>query len=711
MSEEELRIHRINNLDGGLISSISSRLLDQAGGMVQDIRNLSFEYPGIVTKRRGTEEVFGELPGEIKGLFEFEKTSEDASYVVAACKVSNDLVYLYWNAGLEVWTVIQGAFLVAEPDFASFADQLVIANSEESFLSWDGSEVKENLGAAKARLETFFVHSNNDLRFTAKEAGKAGNYIRIKIIEPEVETPSPSVGVTGNQTAESPLLITITPAWEDVVPHKMGIHFDNPIGGTFQIGDPFGYRVLDHNFTIEELEAKLKEIYGEDNIVNVEGVMSVPEGEPEVDVIITFASNLINSYLRVNFSGLEYDEEADPDPTIIEVQAHKPSKIISTSAEIKGIMEADETIDNLLDIEHITGSDGSGVVTTMSERALTRGYDAVSGAFMEHFRGRILLAGNKEQPNLLRGSHTGDPSLWDPANPASNSFEMFVGPDDGTSITGLLELGDGGVLIGKHKSLYALFGYTRDNFVVDLVDSQRGVVNHESMGFVKPYGLFVSTTGVFRYEAGSLPEVISLPIQEIFDFEVDKERLVEASAVVRDREYILTLPAKEGEDIVLVYYVDGNRWTRWTEPAGKYYSDYSKVKDGFLFAKAEGGEVFLYGVERGRDSGVPFDCYLTTVELDGGLPEIDKYFGDLYIIFRTADVSYDVSIEVTLNDNYNNTIAKKETIEASGKKQKVLRAVVGREARFMEVTITHSQGVEAFNPLAIVYTYRTMGVL
>jgi len=162
---------------------------------------------------------------------------------------------------------------------------------------------------------------------------------------------------------------------------------------------------------------------------------------------------------------------------------------------------------------------------------------------------------------------------------------------------------------------------------------------------------------------------------------------------------------------ILVYYVDGNRWTRWSEPTGKYFSDYSTVKDGFLYAPEEGTQVVLFGSDRGKDKGTAFESYLTTVELDAGLPEIDKYFGDLYIIFRTAEEDYNVSVEVTLNDNYNNVIATEEVIPGNSRKQKVLRVVVGREARFMEVTVRNEDGSKDFNPLAVLFTYRNMGVL
>ena len=705
MPEQELRIHRVNNLDGGLISSISSRLLDQSAGMVGDIRNLSFDYPGIVNKRRGTENTFSSITGAIKGLFEFEKTSDNTSYVVIAVEHEGSLSYLYWDVDTSEWVSIIGGLNTAEPDFASFADQLVIANPEESLASWDGDTFSSTLGAAKAKLETFFVYSNNDLIFTAKEAGVNGNYIRIKIIEPEVDTATPSVATEGAQTSASPLLITITPAWNDVVPHKMKLFLDSPTGGQYQIGDPFGYRLLDYDATAATIETKLKEVYGSDKITSVEASVEV-----DVDFIITF-NGVVNSYLRADFSGLEYADPETASPEVSEEQEYQDSEIVSTANEIKAMLEADATVNNLLDIEHISGSDGSGVVTTMRERALTGGYDAVKGAYLELFRGRLLLAGDSDDPNLLKGSHTGDPSLWDPSASGSNAFEMYVGPDDGTSITGLLELGDGGVLIGKHKSIYGLFGYTRDNFVVDLVDSQRGVVNHASMAFVKPYGLFVSSSAVYRYEAGSLPENISIPIQEIFEEEVDQTKLDQCSAVVRDREYILSLPAKEGDNIVLVYYVDGNRWTRWSEPTGKYFSDYSTVKDGFLYAPEEGTQVVLFGSDRGKDKGTAFESYLTTVELDAGLPEIDKYFGDLYIIFRTAEEDYNVSVEVTLNDNYNNVIATEEVIPGNSRKQKVLRVVVGREARFMEVTVRNEDGSKDFNPLAVLFTYRNMGVL
>jgi len=687
--DQEPYIYRIRSLDGGLITSFSPRLLDQQRGYSSDILNVAFDYPGIPSKRKGTQDYLDDAPDDVRGLYEFERTFTEDKYVLLSCA---DGKLYRWDG--TVWIEIKDSLPDEEPDFNSFADQVVIAYPSYNLFSWDGTEFKDDLGAEKADIETFFIFENNDLRFIAKEAGIEGNYIRVAIVEPEAETESVSIATEGAQTEEDPFVITVTPEWKDVTKHKMMVYLGDPTGGEWQIGDPFTMITVDYDVSVANLQSVLRDLYGDDE-VDIEASVEADE-----DFIITF-STLVNSHMRADFALLE----GATNPTSSEYQGYEDAEILSTAQEIKDAIEADVAANDKIDVELI--GDGTGKVYSFSESGLTGGFDSVKGAFLEDFRTRLLLAGDPDDPNLLRSSHTGDPSLWDPYASGSNAFELYVGPDDGTKVTGLLEMGDGGILIGKERSTYALFGYTRENMIVDLVDSNVGVVNHHSMGFVKPYALFVSGDGVYRYEAGQLPEKISLPIQEVFDNEVDHSKLEESSAFTTERSYILSLPSVDGGSVVLVYYADQERWTKWDQPDGKFFSSYSELSKGFLFNERDSLDIKQFGVE----DKTGYETKLTTVEMDSELPERVKYFDDLYVIFRIADEPYDVQVSVGLDGRNLQEFARSETIEGVKGNQKVLRVTIGKEARFMHLSVSGSESDNDFHPMSVVYTYRPHGVL
>ena len=700
--QREPYIYRIPNLDGGLVTSISTRIIPQDQGLLGDVLNLDFKYPGIPMKRKGTTDILDDAPGsKVNGIYKFKRTFTEDEYILLA----TESVLNYWDDENGEWATVSDELPDELPDFNTFADQCVIAYPSYPLFSWNGEELREDLGAETAEVETFFIYDDNDLRFKAKEKGKQGNYIRIAIIEPEEETQEITVETEGEQTEEDPFIITVTPEWKDVTKHKMMIFLDGPEenpeeeeDSTWRIGDPFTMVTVDWDISAEDLKIVLQDLYGEDEIESVE----TSEKEDE-DFIITFAS-LVDSHLRTDFAGLYWDKE-DPSPVSEEYQEYEDAEILSTAQEVKEAIEANTEANEKIDVELI--GDGSGKVLKFEESPLTGGFDAVKGAFLEDYRTRLLLSGDPDDPNKLRASHTGDPSLWDPNASGSNAFELYVGPDDGTKVTGILEMGDGGILIGKETSTYALFGYTRENMVVDLIDSRIGVVNHRSMGFVKPFGIFVSWDGIYRYESGQLPEKISLPIQSIFDNEVDHEKLDESASVTDSRAYILSLPSKEGGSIVLVYYADQDKWSRWDQPDGRFFAD---LKDRFYFVKRDSLEIKEIGTDTRTDEGTPFETKLTTIELDAELPERVKYFGELYVIFRTGEEPYEVDVSVALDGRDLKEFARNEIIEGEPYKQKILMISLGKEARFVEVSVKNYDSGKDFQPLSVVYTCRPHGV-
>jgi hypothetical protein len=689
------QVERIPFLDGGLVTSVSPRLIDQSRGICTDILNIDFSKPGIPSKRPGTESLYTAITDEtVNSIFEYLKTSTGARHLLVGTEEGNLYV---WDE--EEWTPLATGLDGSPLWFINFADRVVMGNGEDPVMSWDGTTLEENLGRDTAEMETFFPYGNNDLVFTAVATGASGNNIQVEFVYPDVDTATPSVVVTGAGTSSSPYIITVTLAYTVKVPHIEAIFLDSPTGGTYELGNIFEKKVFAYDATAADIEAGLKTIYGSNIIDSV--VTSAEAGE---DFIVTFTTSIINPYLRASFTELEYAESGSPE--LIENQAFAWDEVLSTAADIKTLLNGTPAVAAIITTEHLSGSDGTNTVTTLTKRSLSGGYDTPVGKYLTMFKNRILMIGDDD---LLLSSHTGDPTLWNPNDPASNSFLAYIGTNDGTTITGLLDLGDGGLLIGKSNSLYGMFGYTRENFVVDLIDTAVGVVSHKTMQYIKPYALFVARDGIYRYEIGGIPERVSDAIRDIFDEQVDHDNIADSSACIYNRTYVLTLPRVGGGTINLVYYPQEGRWTKWDKPNSFITAPYLDFENKIVFV--EDNQVKLTTHSVSLDDNAAMEVTYTTLELDAGYPEVDKYYGDLYLIFRTAEEPYEATVEISFNGDEFFIAANKEIIEGTQDKQKVLRVVLGREARFMEVRITNEDKNRHFSPIALNYTCKVQEVL
>ena len=693
----QFQVERIPFLDGGLVTSVSPRLIDQSRGIASDILNLDFSKPGIPTKRPGTVSIYEPIEGEtINSIFEYLKTSTGDRFLLAGTEEGN---LYYWDTVEEDWDIITYGLEGSPLWFINFADRVVFCNGDDPLMSWDGETLEKDLGESTARMETFFPYDNSDLVFTAVEAGIDGNYIQVEFVTPEEDKEEATVALTGSGTSEAPYLIKVTLAYKTRVPHKEAIVLDSPTGGTYLLGNVFEKKLFSYDATAQDLEEGLKIIYGSSTIESVED--STEEGE---DFVVTFSTSIVNPYLRADFSNLEYAETGSPD--LVQLQTFEWDEILSTAEQIKTLLNATPAVAALITTDHLTGSVGDGTVATLTKRSLSGGYDSPVGKYLTMFKNRILMIGDDD---LLVSSHTGDPTLWNPNDASSNSFLAYIGTNDGTRITGLLDLGDGGLLIGKSSSLYGMFGYTRENFVVDLIDTAVGVVSHKTLQYIKPYALFVARDGIYRYEIGGIPERVSDAIKDIFEEQVDHSRIGEAASCVYNRTYVLTLPTVDNSTITLVYYPQEGRWSKWDKPDSFVMAPYLDFEYKVVYA--DEGTIKLTTHSIAKDNNSNIDVSYTTIELDATYPEVDKYYGDLYIVFRTSEEAYNASVEVAFNGEEFQTIATKELIEGRVDKQRVLRVPLGIEARFMEIRLSNSDSNRHFSPLAMYYTCKIQEVL
>lgn len=381
--------------------------------------------------------------------------------------------------------------------------------------------------------------------------------------------------------------------------------------------------------------------------------------------------------------------------------------ITSTARQVKAAIEAHADANALVEVEHVSESDGSMQVTEMPEQMLTGGYDPVKGKYLINYRSRAVLADGSK----LMLSHTGDPHLWAPEATGSNAVEVYVSPDDGEEISGLLNMGDGGVLIGKPNTLYGLFGYKRDNFVIDELDPNVGVSSHETMVYLRPYAYWVWNTGIYRSQPGGVPERISFPIQELLDEQVDVGRIKEAAALAYKRMYIVSLPKVGGGFVTYCYHVDQESWGLWTAPEG-LAGHTQKGSETIMILRGSTTVMKLAeGVFTDLPDGNPIDTEITTVPLDLGVMEQDKDIGDLYVLFRGTGETFIVDVDVFVDSNPA-PVSSARQVELSGPpgSQVLLRVPVGKVARFIQVSIRDSREQQLV-PLAISYTYQLRDVV
>jgi hypothetical protein len=88
------QVERIPFLDGGLVTSVSPRLIDQSRGICTDILNIDFSKPGIPSKRPGTESLYTAITDEtVNSIFEYLKTSTGARHLLVGTEEGNLYVW------------------------------------------------------------------------------------------------------------------------------------------------------------------------------------------------------------------------------------------------------------------------------------------------------------------------------------------------------------------------------------------------------------------------------------------------------------------------------------------------------------------------------------------------------------------------------------------------------------------------------------------
>jgi len=474
------------------------------------------------------------------------------------------------------------------------------------------------------------------------------------------------------------------------------------------------------------LDTKLSEITDKmDNIVNEKEYLR-EDKEDLMEDIFDFEDKLreFRKTLDDRILSDKYDKaeasisgdgtEEDPYTIRVKMEIDRNEAPLATGQDIKDALEEVSDITDVIDVDHVTGHDGSAIIyEEMGPRSLTGGHDRVVGRYLEEYRTRLVLAGDEDEPSKLRLSHTGDPSLWSAEKTGSNAAFFFVSPDDGEGITGILNMGDGGVLIGKPSSLHGLFGYARQNFGIDAIDFGVGVASHDSMVFIEPDAFFVAYDGIYRYQSGQPPMRISEPFQVYFETEVDKDKLNECIGTAWDLNYMVSLPLKDGSWVMLVFDSQTESWHLWNKPNPVALTKTVGLPENPFYWVEEDNKVYTLKLGKLTDADEsPVEANIKTVEIDLGYFPADKEVRDLYFLFNKYDQPYLVNLYITVDEAEVQLLDRHMIPE--GKGQYSLRIPVSYTAKSVKIeveSVYHEDIADVedicpcFSPSAFVLTY------
>ncbi len=252
------------------------------------------------------------------------------------------------------------------------------------------------------------------------------------------------------------------------------------------------------------------------------------------------------------------------------------------------------------------------------------------GKYLSEHRSRVMTAGMTDDPLILRVAHPGDPTSWDPAEEGRRAFSVYAGDDK--PVNGLIAMDDF-TIIGKDRSLYALVGTTTSDFAVFPIDRRIGIGSHWASKFVNGRAYFPDQHGnIYQLEPGTIPTRISAPLKDFID-KVNPARVkYESTAtIMRNDQYIVTLPIDNDEFVTFVYDTVRGRWRQWDThllqavEATDFHATYftTTEKDSEL-CKFQSGRLRDY-------ANGAIDAYMETLELHMGAPKVEKEINNLWV--------------------------------------------------------------------------------
>ena len=302
-------------------------------------------------------------------------------------------------------------------------------------------------------------------------------------------------------------------------------------------------------------------------------------------------------------------------------------------------------------------SNGTNNLREYNGSTITDTTNGKVGRFAIFYKGSLFIAGDPSYPTRLyrsgSGDKLGDFTYNETDNPLATS--IFVGKDDGQSITGLFKHQDY-LYIAKERSIYRV-GQSTDEagtLSLELVDPGRGVQSHWTIDTVENDIFFFDDVGVFAF--GYEPNILDQIRTNIVSLRVDpkikaiqKSRLSEVAGFFYDNHYYLSYTSGGGgsNDKTLVY--DRQRLSWWEFNIGA--NCYTEFKDSggysyLYFGSSTNGKVYYYDETAKNDDGEVIESFWKSPKYSFKDYVQQKYFHFVILYFGNSRNTLTVKLYV-----------------------------------------------------------------
>lgn len=193
------------------------------------------------------------------------------------------------------------------------------------------------------------------------------------------------------------------------------------------------------------------------------------------------------------------------------------------------------------------------------------------------------VVGASSSDDVLYISALGTYDDWTTANDAGQ-IQMYT--EYGEHNTGLYFYNDHVIYFKKH-SMFELYGSIPSNFTPQMISNQIGCVSHRSIQEVLGYLFWLGEEGIYMYDGGTAPRLISYPNVDGTMESVDWANADDACAGTDGERYYICLPLTGSEYQVLTYDV---RMRSWHLEDDAQFVDFVEF-DGDLYGMLASGQI------------------------------------------------------------------------------------------------------------------------
>lgn len=281
-----------------------------------------------------------------------------------------------------------------------------------------------------------------------------------------------------------------------------------------------------------------------------------------------------------------------------------------------------------------------------------------AGKYLGVYNAQLVMAGNPDFPFRLYLSDTLDGEDWTTGQ--ATSFDVDYDGDP-NGITSIFPSFQGRLFFATRRRVYELTGTDLTTFEIKPITKGVGCVSHQSVVATANDILFASDRGVHslnKLVTSDQTEInfLSRPIQKLWTDLLATNLLTQIQAVWEDTSnlYVATVPSsgQATNDTVLVYNINYNLWTLWTDVDARSLSTVLLNEKQYVLAGREDGKISYLNPSLKTDFGSGFSGRFKTGKLfPGGDIVHQKMFKSITILCSATTASQvDVSWEIDGTD-------------------------------------------------------------